>query len=100
MVKIQLKIPPWIALMLNTGGTDWSVVEMEVEEGTTIGKLLADIASGNTNFKKGVFDPETKQVNNLISIILNDKLLQSSTAINLKLNEGDTLMLLPLYAGG
>ena len=100
MVKVQLRIPPWIASMLKVAGTDWSIVEMEIEEGTTVGKLLADIAIGNTDFRKGVFDSDTEQVNNLINVILNDTLIQSSTAKTLKLNDGDTLMLLPIYAGG
>jgi len=98
--KIRLRVPPWIASMLNAGGSDWSVLEMHIGEVTTIETLLADIAISNARFRKAVFDPDSGQVNKLINIILNDRLLQFSEVTGTKLNDGDTLLLLPIYAGG
>ena len=100
MSKIRLKVPPWIASMLNAQGSDWSVLEMHIGETTTIETLLADIAISNARFRKAVFDPDSGQVNKLLNIFLNDNLLQLSEVKEAKLSDGDTLLLLPLYAGG
>ena len=100
MGKILLKVPPWISDMLNAQGSDWSVLEMQIGEGTTIGKLLTDITVSNERFRKAVFDPDSGKVNELVNITLNDSLLQFSEVAETKLSEGDTLVLLPLYAGG
>lgn len=100
MSIIRLKVPPWIASMLNAQGFDWSVIEMNVGEMTTVETLLADIAIGNAHFRKAVFDPDSGQVNKLVNIFLNDNLLQPSEVKETKVSDGDTLLLLPLYAGG
>ena len=100
MGKIRLKVPPWIAGMLNTEGSDWSVIEMNIGEATTIEMLLADIAVSNADFRKAVFDPDSRQVHKLINIFLNDRLMQFSEVEETELSDGDTLLLLPLYAGG
>lgn len=86
--------------MLDAYSSDWLVLEKEIEEGATIGSLLTDIAIGNADFRKGVFDPDVGQVNSLVNIFLNDSHLQFSGVAEVKLNDGDILMLLPLYAGG
>ncbi|MBA7627150.1 hypothetical protein ES703_34612 [subsurface metagenome] len=100
MGKVRLKVPPWIASMLNTQGSDWSILEMDIGEVTTIETLLAEIAINNARFRKAVFDPDSRQVNRLMNIILNDRLLQFSEVTETELNDGDTLLLLPIYAGG
>ena len=98
--KVRLKIPPWIAIMLNEQGSGWSTLEREIVEGATIGDLLVDLSFNYTNFRKMVFNPDTGKVNKLIGVILNDRLLQLSEITNTKLNNKDTVLLLPLYAGG
>lgn len=100
MGKVRLKVPPWIASMLNTQGSDWSILEMDIGEVTTIKTLLAHIAINNAHFRKAVFNPDSGQVNKLINIIVNDRLLQFSEVTETELNDGDTLLLLPIYAGG
>lgn len=86
--------------MLKAQSSDWSTLEIEVGTGTTIGALLAKLAKGNPDFSKTVFHPDTLRINSLINIFLNDSLLQSAEITATELKEGDTLLILPLYAGG
>ena len=46
------------------------------------------------------FNPDTGKVNKLVEVILNDRLLQLSEVAKTKLNNGDTVLLLPIYSGG
>ncbi|MFH1030993.1 MAG: MoaD/ThiS family protein [Chloroflexota bacterium] len=100
MGKVRLKVPPWIGIMLKAQASDWSTLEIEAGTGTTISALLAKLAKDNPDFSKTVFNPDTMRANSLINIFLNDSLLQSTEINAAKLKEGDTLLILPLYAGG
>ncbi|MFC2048558.1 MoaD/ThiS family protein [Chloroflexota bacterium] len=100
MGKVQLKIPPWVAIMLNEQGSDWFILEKEIGEGATIGDLLADLASDYTDFRKVLFNPDIGKVSDQVNVILNNNLLQSTDMTEAKLNDGDTVTLLPVYTGG
>lgn len=100
MGKIKLKMPPWVASMLDARNSDWLVLEKETQEGTTIGDLLADLASSYTDFRKAIFNPDVGKVNDQVMVILNDNLLPYSEVTEAKLNDGDSIMLVPVYFGG
>ena len=98
--KVLLKIPPWVGIMLNEQGSGWFTLEKEIEEGATIGDLLADIAFSYTDFRKAVFNPDAGKVSDQVNVILNDSLLQLPGVTETKLNDGDSIIILPVYAGG
>ena len=100
MSKVQLRIPPWIASMLNEPDSEWLTIEKELEEGTTIGNLLVGLALSYTDFRKVVFNPDIGRVSDQVMVFLNDSLLQGSDVTEARLNDGDSIMLLPVYAGG
>lgn len=98
--KVRLKFPHSFVSILNTQDSDLLILEKELEEGATIGDLLADLASSYTDFRKAVFDPDIGKVSDQIMVILNDSLLQVPDATEAKLNDGDSIILLPVYSGG
>ena len=100
MGKVQLKIPPWIASMMNTQSSGWFILEKEIGEGVTVGDLLTDLALSYTDFRKVVFNPDIGKVGEQVNVFLNDSLLQLSDITDTKLNDGDSIMLLPVYSGG
>jgi molybdopterin converting factor small subunit len=51
-------------------------------------------------FRSAVFDPDEGTVSEGINIILNQKLLNIPLEIGNKLNDQDTIVLLPSLAGG
>ncbi len=98
--KVQLKIPPWVGVMLNEQGSGWFILEKEIGEGATIGDLLADLAFSYTDFRRAVFNPDAGKVSDQVNVILNDNLLQLPGVTETKLNNGDSIIILPVYAGG
>ncbi len=100
MGKVQLKIPPWVGIMLNEQGSGWFTLEKEIGEEATIGDLLADLAVSYTDFRKMVFNPDVGKVSDQVNVILNDNLLQLPEVTETKLNDGDSIIILPVYSGG
>ncbi len=100
MGRIQLKVTPSLAGIFNASGSDWLVFEQEIEEGATIGDLFAVLALSYIDFSKVVFDTDKGKVSDQVMVILNDSLLQSTDLRVVKLNDGDNIILLPMYIGG
>ncbi len=100
MSKVQLKITPSFASILDTQSSDWLIFEKEIGEGTTICDLLADLAFSHTDFRKVVFNPDVGKVSDQVMVFLNGSLLQDPEVTEVKLNDGDSIMLLPVFEGG
>ncbi|MBI4181098.1 MAG: MoaD/ThiS family protein [Chloroflexi bacterium] len=100
MSKVQLRMPSGITGILKDEVSDWFVLEKEVAEGATIADLLVGLTSSDDSFLKVVFNPDTGKVGDQIMVFLNENLLQGPKITAIKLKDGDTVMLLPIYAGG
>ena len=112
--KVQLKVAPSIAGILgkthlkitpstndtaDERATDWIILEKQIQEGTTIGDLFADLASTYTDFRRAVFDSKTSKVNEQVMVVLNDSLLEFPVT-EIKLKTDDIITILLVYAGG
>jgi molybdopterin converting factor small subunit len=86
--------------MLNASGSRWLILEREIDEETTAGDVLEALASSYAEFRKTVFNPDTMRVSNQVMVILNGNLLRSAELTAVKLNDGDSIILLPVYSGG
>jgi molybdopterin converting factor small subunit len=100
MGKIQLKIPSFFAYLMHPGTSDCFVLERDLKKETTIRDLLTNIAFINAEFRKAVFNPDEGTVSDRIDIVLNQKLLNLPSEMDIKLNAGDVVTLLPTYSGG
>jgi hypothetical protein len=100
MAKVRVKITPSLAGSLNSSGSHWLILEREIGEVSTIGDLFTELAFDYAEFRKVVFDPDIGKINDQIVVVLNDKLLNFPNIKESILNEGDTLVLVPMYAGG
>ncbi len=100
MGKVRLKITPSLASTLNAQGSDWFTLEKEIGKGATLGDLLADLAFSYIDFRKVVFNPDTGKVSDQIMVILNNNLLPVPDVTEAKLDDGDGIIILPVYSGG
>jgi len=100
MRQVWLKIPPSLASIFDKRVFDWFIIEKEIGERATIGDLLTELALSYADFRKAVFDPDTKKVSDQVMVILNDSLLQFADVTEAKLNGGDTVIIIPVYSGG
>ena len=100
MSKIQLKITPSLASVLNAEPSGWVSIEKELTKGVTMKDILAEIAPNFENFRNLVFDPATSEVNEEVTFFLNDKLLRFPGVLETVLQDGDSVMLALIFSGG
>ncbi len=100
MGKVQLKFPHSFVGILNTQDSDLLILEKEIGEGATMGDLLTDLAFSYADFRKVVFDPDTGKVGDQVHVILNNCILQIPEVTEARLNNGDIVIILPVYSGG
>ncbi len=100
MGRVRLKLPSWIATMLDEKASDWLTLEKEIEEDATISDLLTSLVATYPGFRQAVFNPDTGHLNDQINVVLNDKLLTFQEVTQTKLRDGDTIVLVPIYYGG
>ena len=58
MEKVQLKIPPFFAYIMDPDTSDWFIIEKEIGKETTIRDFLTDLAANNSGFRDVVFNPD------------------------------------------
>ncbi len=66
----------------------------------SVRRLLSRLSTLYPNLESILFDEASKEVSNFVCILLNDRDLQIPDGLAAKLNDGDTLSLLPMYLGG
>jgi len=100
MAKVNVRIPPHVAVMLNAGSSGWLVIQEELKGRMTVSDLLFSLVLTYPGFRETVYNPDVGVVNEQIGIILNDKLLAFEEISRTMLKENDSITILPLYYGG
>jgi hypothetical protein len=100
MAKVQLKVPSWIASKLGFDCTGWFTLEQEVKEGTSVADFLTIVATAYPGFREAVYNPGAGSVTEQISLVLNERLLTVRDLSQVKLTDGDTITVFPMYFGG
>lgn len=101
VVKVTLKITPSLAWLADARNSDWVTLEKEMPEDATIADLVQNLTSNSAGFRRMLIDPETGKMSEQIELILNQSLIQFSRDMETtRLKNGDTVTLLPVYAGG
>ena len=100
MIKIKLRLSSWVAAKLGDEHSGWLTLEKEVGEGSSISDLLGGIVMTYPGLRGAVYNPGTEMVDERINVALNDQFLNSRDMSQVKLNDGDTIMLFPSHWGG
>jgi len=100
MSKIQLKMTPSLASVLNAEPSGWVIIEKELTQGVTMKDMLGEIEPCFENFRTMVFDPATSEVNEEVTFFLNDQLLTFPGVLETVLQDGDRVMLALIFSGG
>ncbi len=100
MATVRLEIVPWLTRNFGGLGLGRLVLEREVSEGQVLGKLLRDLAAQHQEFAKVAFDAALERPTRYVSLILNDRIVEWAEEWTTEVKDGDTLVLLPAYAGG
>ncbi|MFH1140340.1 MAG: MoaD/ThiS family protein [Chloroflexota bacterium] len=100
MTRIRLEVIPWLTRAFGAPGPGRLVREEEVEAGATVRDLFDRLASQYQGFAELVFDRHNQQLTGLVSVILNDRILELQGGLDTTFADGDTILLLPAYSGG
>ena len=100
MARVRLEIVPWLTSNFGGQGLGRLMLEREVPEGQVLGRLLRDLAAEHQEFAKVTFDAALERPTRYVSLILNDRIVEWAEEWTTEVKDGDTLTLLPAYAGG
>ncbi len=100
MSKVKIKLPSWIAAKLDNKSSGWLTLEKELGEDTTIDGLLKDMVAAEPGFREALYNPDTGLPTEQVNFVLNGRLLTFKELSQIKLADGDTILLIPLYTGG
>ena len=100
MGAVEITIYSWLSDAF-TGGlaTSYSFKET-VHEGETLEDLLNRLSSQVPPFGKVIFDPHTQRLYPQVNFIFRGKAGDLVKDFGRKLNDGDKILFLPVYAGG
>ena len=105
-MRIQVELWMWLGKKL---GGDFqspsemrSIMEIDVEEGTTVKKLFDQLANRYPPIAKEIFDRENHgfHPNLTVMVTFKGQVLSFSGVNDSTLKDGYKIMVLPLYAGG
>ena len=98
--KIKLEISPELIGMLNKSVADWVVVDKEIGENAKIRDVFVDLALTYPDFRMIVFDLDMGTVNDRVMISINNELVQLVDVTEAEINNGDIVIITPVYADG
>jgi molybdopterin converting factor small subunit len=99
LAKVNLEVSGWLAAACGYNLSNSLPLEESVEEGSTVGELILQVARRDGGFRKGIFESDMK-IQGYISIVLNGQILGKPVFLDAKLKDGDIVMLLPAIDGG
>ncbi len=101
MGKVHLEVLPALAESLGIDSTSEEVIsEPEIEEAGSVRSLLNRLGDRHQHFRQIVLDSTTQRLTGRVVIFLNGRDLELVDGLETRLNDGDTLTLVPFIAGG
>lgn len=100
MAKVKLHIYPPLSYKMSSKRVGALILEAQIEQGGTLGDLIARLDNENHEAWQDIFDAHTKKMHPAIRTLLNSKPLSPSVASHTPLSDGDQIAFLILYGGG
>lgn len=99
-MKVRIEVVPWLSDAFGARAQGRLVIEQELDGEASLHDLVRSLVAGYRGFGRVAFDPETGNFTGHISVVLNDRLLESPREWATPLKDGDTVILLPAFVGG
>ena len=100
MAKVELHVYPPLSYKMSSKRVGPLILEEKIDQGETLGDLLARLANGNHEAWRAIFDAQTHRIQPIIMTIFNGKALALSEAPQTRLSDGDQIDLRIAYGGG
>ena len=98
MPQVRLDVVGWLPQAMG-GAAGRLCLDETVEPGMSLGQFLRALAQRYPELKQAMFQTEGEYAG-LMNVVLNDRLLSLPREEEISLRDGDTVLLVPAYAGG
>ena len=100
MLTVKLEVLSWLTPAFETDQRARLKLEQEVESGATMRDLFKQLADQFPKLQGLIYDPDDGALTGQVSIIFNNRVLELAGGLDAKIQDGDSVVLLPAYAGG
>lgn len=99
-IRVEVKILPWFSEILTPGQHASLVIEEALPSGCSLRKLLDRLAARDTRFGEAIYDARGETLRETVVVTHNGRLVSPETALDLTLQDADSVALIPAYSGG
>jgi molybdopterin converting factor small subunit len=100
LICVHVKIGGWLKDYFNRPQEGQLIFDENLQPGTSLIKLVKILAGKNPKFAKLVFTQPASKIEGHLVFVLNGKVVSAPEVLKYQLSDGDTIMLLPVMAGG
>jgi hypothetical protein len=100
VAKVEVHVHPPLSYKMTSKRVGALILEEKIEQGDTLGALLARLANGNHEAWRAIFDAQTHQIRPIIMTIFNGTALAFSEAPQIRLSDSDRIAFRVAYGGG
>ncbi len=100
MGRVKIEVMSWLASHCGYDGPGSLILEEEIKNGETVSTVMRRILVNRRPLAEYVFDKDTLDFHDYVSIVINDQLIPQLRAPGEKLKDGNTVRLFPTVEGG
>tara|TARA_B100000315_G_C14467363_1_gene536604 strand:- start:170 stop:478 length:309 start_codon:yes stop_codon:yes gene_type:complete len=100
MAKVKLEVMSWLTPAFDTDQRSRLKLEQEVDSGATVRDFFKQLADRYPKLRGVIYDPGDGALTGLVSVIFNNRVLELAGGLDAEIQDGDSVVLLPAYAGG
>ena len=97
--KVRLEYYSWLAKEL-AGDERGKTVELALTGDRTVRSLLERLARESNDFERLVYDLAGQRIREYAALIVNGRAVELAGGLDVRLHDGDQLLLLPGFSGG
>ncbi len=99
-IRVTVKVFSWFAETLAPGQKTALTVEEALPPRATLRTLFGRLATRCAKFAEVIYDPRQDSIQTHVMISLNGRLVSGTATLDLELQQGNLIFLIPAYAGG
>lgn len=99
-MRVEVRILPWFSHFLLPGQHSSLVLEEDLPPGSSLRLLLARLATRYARFDEAIREPQSGVLREVVVVTHNGRLVSPAAALDLELQNGDSVALIPAYTGG
>ena len=100
VASVELHVYPPLSYKMSSKRVGALILKKEIDQGETLGDLLARLANSDHEAWWAIFDAQTNEIRPIIMIIFNGALLAFAEAPKTRLSDGDQIAFRLAYGGG